>query len=113
MARYPNAWISQCFLSAFVLALAAASPAVAQEDSAPVWQPVDAETGELSWITDLQGLKIMFPDSASVRRRLLNAYLESERPGDALNEAIELVERGYAFSPGAQDMLLTLAETAA
>jgi hypothetical protein len=110
MSRYPNTRKRQGF--AVVLALAMAVPAQAQDEPAsPVWQAVDAETGRLTGITDLQALRFMFPDSASVRRRLLNAYLEAERPADALAEAVELVGRGYAFSPGARDMLLALGAT--
>ena len=111
MGRYPNARNWQGILVALGLSLAV--PAIAQDDRAPpVWQPVDAETGRLTGITDLQALKLMFPDSAAVRRRLLNAYLEAERPADALAEAVELAERGYVFSAGAQEMLLTLDPTA-
>ncbi len=107
MGRYPNARNWQGIVAA--LALGMVVPAHAQDEPAPqVWQPVDAETGRLSGITDLQALKFMFPDSASVRRRLLNAYLEAERPADALAEAVELAKRGYVFSPAAQQMLLTL-----
>ena len=111
MGRYPNARNWQGILVAVGLSLAV--PAIAQDDRAPpVWQPVDAETGRLTGITDLQALKLMFPDSAAVRRRLLNAYLEAERPADALAEAVELAERGHVFSAGAQEMLLTLDPTA-
>ena len=112
MGRYPNARNWQGILAALALGLVAL-PAGAQEDPAPqVWQLVDAETGRLTGITDLQALKFMFPDSATVRRRLLNAYLEAERPADALAEAVELAERGYAFSPAAQQLFLTLEPSA-
>lgn len=109
MGRYPNTRKRQGFAVALVLALAVAAPARAQDGPAPpVWQAVDAETRRLTGITGLQALLVMFPDSASVRRRLLNAYLEAGRSTDALAEAVELVRRGYAFSPAAQEMLLTL-----
>jgi hypothetical protein len=109
MGRYWNARNWQGILAALTLM---ALPAQAQEDHArPVWQAVDASTGQLTGITDLQALKFMFPNSASVRRRLLNAYLDAERGGDALDEAIELVERGYAFSPAGQELLLALGPT--
>ena len=78
MGRYPNVRKRQGFAFAVILAMAA--PAWAHEDPAPpAWQAVGAETGRLTAITDLQALKFMFPDSASVRRRLLNAYLELKR----------------------------------
>lgn len=110
MGRYPNTRKRQSLAVALVLALAA--PAWAQEEPAPAeWQAVDAGTGRLTAITDLQALAATFPDSAAVRRRLLNAYLEAERGTDALAEAVELARRGYAFSPGAQEMLLTLEPT--
>jgi hypothetical protein len=110
MGRYPNTRKRQSLGVALMLSLAA--PASAQDEPAPpLWQAVGAETGRLTGITDLQALRVMFPDSASVRRRLLNAYLEAERAPDALAEAVGLAERGYAFSPGAQEMLLTLAPT--
>jgi len=114
MGRYPNTRKRQGFAAGLALALelAVAAPARAQDETAPpVWQAVDAETGRLTGITDLQSLRFMFPDSASVRRRLLNAYLEAERPADALAEAVELIRRGYAFSSVAQEMLLTLGPT--
>lgn len=110
MGRYPNTRKRQSL--AVALALALAAPASAQEAAAPpVWQDAGGEAGRAAGITDLQALLAMFPDSASVRRRLLNAYLEAERPADALAEAVELARRGYVFSSGAQEMLLGLAPT--
>jgi hypothetical protein len=108
MSRYWNARDWQGFLAALAL-VSAALPAFAQENPIPqLWEAVDASTGQLTSITDLQALKYVFPDSASVRRRLINAYLEAEREADALAEAVELVERGYAFSAAGQELLLTL-----
>jgi hypothetical protein len=109
MGRYSNARIRQG-LPALLLAvaLAASVPAQAEEAPAPpIWQPVHASAGATA-IPDLQAMVVMYPDSAAVRRRLLNAYLEAERPVDALAEAVELAKRGYVFSPGARQMLLTL-----
>lgn len=112
MGRYANARNGQGVLAAIVFALMTAGVARAEGDPAPpVWQVVDETLGEVTPVTDFQGLVLMFPDSASARRRLLNAYLEAERPADALSEAVELVRRGYVFSPGAQDLLLSLEPT--
>jgi hypothetical protein len=116
MGRYPNArnWQGIPVLLAAALSIGLASaPVRGEQDAIPLWQAVDAATGRLTGITDLQALLVMFPDSATVRRRLLSAYLEAGRPADALGEAVELVRRGYVFSPAAQAMLLTLDPTAA
>ena len=79
MGRYPNARNWQGILAALALGLVAL-PAGAQEDPAPqVWQLVDAETGRLTGITDLQALKFMFPDSATVRRRHRKSSSRSRR----------------------------------
>lgn len=114
MGRYRIGWNRQGVLAALLLALAAmpSAPATAENEVAPPqWQPVNAETGRLTGITDLQALKFMFPDSGSVRLRLLNAYLDAGRRADAAQEAAELIERGYVFSPRAQEMLLGLDPT--
>jgi hypothetical protein len=76
-----------------------------------VWTSVDASTARLSTIDDLQALAARFPDSGSVRLRLLNAYLDAGRRADAAQAAAELIERGYVFSPRAQEMLLGLDPT--
>ncbi|MBX7526899.1 hypothetical protein [Qipengyuania vesicularis] len=70
--------------------------------TSPEWRAVDAETGK---ITDLEGLSALsrdFPDSGSVRLRLLNAQLQAGY-GPALIETLRwLQQRGYVFSEGAQ-----------
>jgi hypothetical protein len=99
--------IGHAFLAA-AAALAFAAPAAAE---APEWHQVDAAAGRIADVEGLERLVQAFPDSASVHLRLLNAYLETERPADALNEAVTLVERGYAFSSAAQQFLLSLGPT--
>ena len=70
MGRYPNARNWQGILAALALGLVAL-PAGAQEDPAPqVWQLVDAETGRLTGITDLQALKFRL-DATHVARMAL------------------------------------------
>ena len=80
--------------------LAFAIPATAQE-SQP-WRAVDAETGT---IRDAQGLRQLaedFPDSSSVRLRLLNAQL-GEGDVEGLLESLRwLKQRGYVFSETAR-----------
>lgn len=113
MGRYPNSRKRQgggatIVASALLLCAALTGPAVAE---APRWQPVDAATGRLTGIADLQALKSQFPDSSSVRLRLLNALLDAGRRAEAAQEAAEMVERGYVFSAQAQQMLLGLDPT--
>jgi len=109
MGRYRIGWNRQG-LRWLIPALAAALAAPANAD-APAWPSVDASTGRLSSIEDLQALAAKFPDSGSVRLRLLNAYLDAGRRADAAQAAAELIERGYVFSPRAQEMLLGLDPT--
>jgi hypothetical protein len=97
-------------LLAAMLCVGLLAPGSAHAD-APPWHPVDAQTGRLTAIADLEALKAQFPDSASVRRRLLNAYLDAGRQADAADEAVELVDRGYVFSPAAQEMIQGLGVT--
>ena len=112
MGRYRIGWNRQA-LRWLILALAAIAMAGPARAEAPAWSPVDASTGRLSSIDDLQALAGRFPDSGSVRLRLLNAYLDAGRRADAAQAAAELVERSYVFSPPAQEMLLGLDPTEA
>ena len=114
VVRYSNARIWQGIPGLLAVAMTMAVPAQAHDDAlANDWQPVAAAPGGHADIADLQAQLVQFPDSAAVRRRLLNAYLEAERPVEALNEAAELARRGYAFSPAAQALLLSLEPTPA
>ena len=110
MGRYLIGWNRQglrWLVPAFA-ALAFAGPVCAE---APAWTPVDVSTGRLSSIDELQALVGKFPDSASARLRLFNAYLDAGRRADAAQAAADLIERGYVFSPRAQEMLLGLDPT--
>jgi len=97
MGRYLIGWNRQGprWLVPALAAVAFAGPVQAE---APTWTPVDASTGRISSIEELQALVGKFPDSASVRLRLLNAYLDTGRRADAAQAAADLIERGYVFS---------------
>ncbi|WP_128892719.1 hypothetical protein [Erythrobacter sp. HKB08] len=78
----------------------AVDTAVASEEAAPghEWSPVHPNIG---LIRDYDGLKELardFPDSSSVRRRLLAAEIEEDRVEDAMASLEWLYDRGYIFS---------------
>jgi hypothetical protein len=77
------------------------APVSAGEPASPAaeWRWVDAATGTLSSVAELEQLAEQFPDSAAVHRRLLGAQLDAGDPG-AADTALELVQRGFAFSDG-------------
>lgn len=75
------------------------------------WRAVDAETGQITAVDSLQNLTAEFPNSSSVRLRLLNAHLAEEDAVRALSVAQVLVEDGYAFSPGAIEYLQGIVQT--
>lgn len=79
-----------------------AAPAVAQ---APEWRGVDAATGRLTAVEDLQALAADFPDSAAVQLRLLNALADSGDTEGAGRAAVQLATRGYAFGPESQEVI--------
>ena len=81
-------------------ALALASPAWA--DAAIAWRPVSAETGRIGDLAALEQLARDFPDSGSVRLRLLNAQLDAGKVDDAMASLAWLKARGYVFGAGAQ-----------
>jgi DNA-binding beta-propeller fold protein YncE len=76
--------------------------------SVAAWRPVDASTGQITDIAGLEALAEAFPDSGSVRLRLLNALLAADRTGEALTVASALAESGYSFSPAAFNLLNSL-----
>ncbi|TNE32184.1 MAG: hypothetical protein EP350_06360 [Alphaproteobacteria bacterium] len=94
-------------LGAIVLALAAATAGQAQETvpHAVAWKAIAEDSGRVRDLAGLQELAAAFPDSGSMRLRLLNAQLEAgER--DALLETLAwLKARGYVFSKGAQQQI--------
>lgn len=103
--------IVQCnivYLAAVLGLAGSAMPGAAQEpavETAEPWRPVGVDTGQ---IADLEGLEVLadaFPNSSSVRLRLLNAYLAAEQFGQAMRVAEALALEGYAFSPAAREYL--------
>jgi hypothetical protein len=74
----------------------------------PAWPAVDAATGRIADIAGLERLALLFPDSASVRLRLMNAHLQADATGEAVRDIRWLRERGYVLSPGAQAQLAAM-----
>jgi hypothetical protein len=82
------------------LALAFCTPLTAQ--GLPAWRAVDAATGQIEDIAGLEQLARDFPDSVSVRLRLLNAQLAAQQGEAALTSLSWLAERGHVFSDRAR-----------
>ena len=102
--------IVQCSIVVFAVLLlftlgAHHPPVLAQEAS---WRPVDMQTGQMSALAEIEQLAFDFPDSGSVRLRLLNAALEAGDMELAFAQAMALANRGYRFSDGAQAQLLSI-----
>lgn len=85
---------------AAALALFLAAPLAAEEP--PAWRAVDAATGQVTDVAGLEQLARDFPDSSSVRVRLLTAQLAAGEGGAALASLRWLRERGHVFGAGAQ-----------
>lgn len=85
---------------AAALLLGLAAPLGAQD--LPAWRPVDAATGQIADVAALEQLARDFPDSTSVRLRLLNAQLEAGEGEAALASLRWLAARGHAFSERAR-----------
>lgn len=86
---------------AAALALCLAAPLCAGE-AAPAWRAVDAATGQIADMAGLEHLARDFPDSASVRLRLLNAQLEAGEGEAALASLRWLAARGHVFGERAR-----------
>ncbi|MEL7688221.1 hypothetical protein AAG596_12340 [Citromicrobium bathyomarinum] len=94
--------------AALAAALALASIPVAAYADSPEggemaeWRAVDAETGKIADIEGVEQLARDFPDSGSVRLRLLNAQLGAGQLDAALETLAWLKARGHVFSAAAQ-----------
>ena len=81
-------------------ALALSAPAAAHD--LPEWRPVDAQTGQIRDIEGLEALAEAFPDSGSVRLRMLQPLLEAGEIEMLLEVLAWLKERGYVFGEVSQ-----------
>ncbi|MCM0000817.1 MAG: hypothetical protein NBV68_15670 [Erythrobacter sp.] len=95
----------RALVAALVLCLAA--PLCAGEAS-PAWRAVDASTGQIADVAGLEQLASDFPDSISVRVRLLNAQLEAGQGEGALASLRWLAARGHVFSERAKAQIPAL-----
>ena len=75
--------------------LTLAAPILAQEETE--WRPVDAETGQIRDVEGLKELAAAFPESGSVRLRMLQPLLEAGEIEQLLEVLEWLGERGYVF----------------
>lgn len=89
-----------------VCAVALSAPAVAEDaavaSSVAAWRAVDAETGQIRDIEGLEDLARDFPDSGSVRLRMLQPLIDAGEVDKVLETLEWLYDRGYVFSKGAQ-----------
>lgn len=69
------------------------------------WRPVDADTGKIADVAGLEALSLAFPESSSVKLRLLNAQLQAGEGGAVLETLRWLNERGYVFSEVARGQI--------
>lgn len=88
------------------LSILLAAPLSAGESA--TWRAVDVETGKISDVAGLEALAADFPDSSSVRLRLLNAQLGEGDFDSALETLSWLKERGYVFGEVARDQIPAL-----
>ncbi|GGD52304.1 hypothetical protein GRI62_05520 [Erythrobacter arachoides] len=80
---------------------------------APVdWHNVDAATGLVADVPGLEALAEAFPDSASVRLRLLQAYLAAGDRAGVATAARWLRQREHHLPPAAQDAVVAMVGSA-
>ncbi|MFB0611541.1 hypothetical protein [Aurantiacibacter poecillastricola] len=72
------------------------------------WRAVEAETGQIADAAGLEALARDFPNSASVRLRLLNVYFGEGDADGVFDQVMWLVRRGYQFSSGAEGQIADL-----
>lgn len=94
------------FVAAITLSLAA--PASAGEGHE--WRPVDEATGQIRDLEGLEQLARDFPDSGSVRLRMLQPLLAAGEVEKVIEVLEWLYERGYVFSDVAQEQIPKMLE---
>ena len=94
------------FVAAITLGLAA--PALAGEGRE--WRPVDEATGQIRDMEGLEQLARDFPDSGTVRLRMLQPLLAAGEVEKVMGVLEWLYERGYVFSDVAQEQIPRLLE---
>ena len=94
------------FVAAITLGLAA--PALAGEGHD--WRPVDEATGQIRDVEGLEQLARDFPDSGTVRLRMLQPLLAAGEVEKVMEVLEWLYERGYVFSDVAQGQIPKLME---
>lgn len=87
------------------LALAVAAVPVAAHGEGAEWRPVDAETGQVADLDGLAALAQAYPDSGSVRLRLLTAQLTAGEVEPALTSLRWLAEREYVFGDASRERI--------
>lgn len=100
-------------LAAALLAGCATGSVVTEPNTTEVavaWRPVSADTGQIRDIDGLEQLASDFPDSGSVRLRLLQPYLAANEFEKVLETLEWLYDRGYVFGDVPQQQISKLME---
>lgn len=99
--------LARPLIAGFALALSA--PVVANDaeeaTSVAAWRAVDAETGKIRDVEGLEQLARDFPDSGSVRLRMLQPLIDAGEIDKVLETLEWLYDRGYVFSEMAQTQI--------
>ena len=90
-------------------ALILVAPAMAGEGGAE-WRAVDAETGKIRDVEGLEQLARDFPDSGTVRLRMLQPLLEAGEAEKVMETLEWLYDRGYVFGEVSQQQIPKLLE---
>lgn len=99
---------SRIELPGSVISVEEAPAAVANMGPPEDWRPVDASTGQIVEIAELEQLAEDFPESSSVRMRLMRARFAAGDNAGLLQEALWLTRRGIAAGASTQRQLLQL-----
>lgn len=95
--------------AAIVALFVCAAPLQAAAEDAP-WRPVSEETGQIRDIDGLEQLARDFPDSGTVRLRVLQPHLAAGEFEKVLDTLEWLYDRGYVFGEVSQQQIPKLLE---